>query len=222
MIEIKYIIPIVTLIAGWMLGEVSQVLRKHTEKVQSLNCALSDLLEIRHRLRGAKYIFSLLSKNLNFPPEIVGMLRTEIPDALKIDSDLKRRFNKSLDVLAAYDPFLCFYLRSKDAVGDIDRYLGEQVKAQPILVKFAEEMRSNIEEGILPHLDEAILRTAEHISFLRRLDTENFLKETEELPNSMKEDISRIETTIKDALKQFEDVTNSDSSRADSSIKGRS
>ena len=200
--EMQYILPIATLIAGWMLGEASQVIRKHNEKVQSLNCALSDLLEIRHRLRGNQYIFSWLSKNLNLPPEVISILRTQLPETLKIDSELKVRFNKSLDILAAYDPFLSFYLRSKDAVSEIDEHFGEQVKARPNLGKFTEEMRSHIEEGLLPHIDEAILKTAEQVSFVKRIEAEDHLKETEEPPSFINEVISKVEASIKDALDQ--------------------
>jgi hypothetical protein len=200
--EIQYILPVATLIAGWMLGEASQLIRKHNEKVQSLNCALSDLLEIRHRMRGTQYLVSWFAKNLNFPPEVIGILRTQIPDVLKINSELKIRFNKSLDLLSAYDPFLSFYLRSKDSVNELDHYLIEQVKAQPGLGKFTEEMRAHIDQSLLPHLDEAILKTAEQINFVKRIEAEDYLKQTEEPPPDVLEVISKIETLIKKALAQ--------------------
>lgn len=200
--EIQYILPVATLIAGWILGEASQVIRKHNEKVQSLNCALADLLEIRHRMRGTQYLVSWFSEKLKFPPEIISILRAHTPDVLKINSDLKIRFNKSLDILAAYDPFLSFYLRSKDSVDELDHFLNAQVKAQPDIGKFGEEMRAHIEQSLLPHLDEAILKTAEQINFVKRIEVEDYLKESEEPPPDMLEVIAKIETTMKEALAQ--------------------
>lgn len=198
--EIQYILPIASLIAGWILGEASQVIRKRNDKIQSLNCALSDLLEIRHRLSCSQYIFSFLSKNLNFPAEAIGILRAQLPEIIRIDPNLKIRFNKSLDILASYDPFLSFYLRSKDIINEIDNYFIDQVRAMPDLSLFIEEMREHIEMGLLPHLEEAILKTAEQVSFMKKMEAEEYLKETAEPSPALNEVVSKIEATLKTVL----------------------
>jgi hypothetical protein len=156
----KVWLPLVTLVAGWLLSELAQAVRRRSGRKEPLRQALADLLEVRHDLIGNQFIFSQLSKRFNVSAEALVQLRRIIPTSEQRDPTLKTRFAGALLELAKHDPIHAFRLRGKDVTGLAETILAPVPGATEDLVAFVEQMRRALYQEILPELDRTVLATA--------------------------------------------------------------
>ncbi len=160
------ILPIFTLFIGWLLSESSQYFRRGDARKQVIRRALSDLLEIRHRVMGVQFILNEIEQRIELPKTALIQLRTCLPDSLKVDTKLSDRFNAALDELSSYDPFLAYRLRAKDIIGFIDKFMRlYSSTTESDTAELIYDAHEQLENMLLPHLDEIIKDTAWCIGF---------------------------------------------------------
>src|SRR5690554_6923669 len=112
--EITSLWPVLTLVIGWFLNEISSKRRTNQDQKKAISVAVSDLLEIRHEIIATTESFNTIISSFNIPhkmlPEVFKMLRELDSDS----GDFNKRFNQTVTRVAEFDPIMGFKLRSKD------------------------------------------------------------------------------------------------------------
>jgi hypothetical protein len=114
------IIPIVTLVVGWLLSELSHYRRNRGKDKEVINRALSDLLEIRHVFYVTRFLTKHIAQELKFDKETSGVFshiaNSILSKGLHDPGVLKKRYEDSLTLPAASNPVLAFHLRAKESI----------------------------------------------------------------------------------------------------------
>lgn len=111
------IIPIVSVILGWILNEVSQRFKRNRNQKQAIAKAISELLEIRDDILVMPKFFERYRKKLGLPVEQWLKVRASIYEFLPKNKNMKTKYDEAIDIISEYDPILGYKLRSKDKIG---------------------------------------------------------------------------------------------------------
>lgn len=160
--KLEELMPLFALVLGWLLSEGSNALRRRGSHQEAIRLALTELLELRHRMIGNQFIFSELAKRIQLPPAAVFQLRKALPSPLQNDPSLSARFNSALNEVAKHDPFLAYQLRGKNIVNIIEMMFHPDAVQDDRFAEFAEEMQKGLYGEVLPTLDLIIVKTARH------------------------------------------------------------
>jgi hypothetical protein len=112
--ELTVILPLLTLLVGWLLGEATQRRRELSTDRRSVSRAIADLLEVRHRIYFIKSYVDKVSEKFKIPQEALPVLNSSLESFLPNIESLQKRYNDSVDAVASANPLLGFQLRSKD------------------------------------------------------------------------------------------------------------
>ena len=155
---------IITLLAvalGWLLNELSTLLRLRREDRRAAGPVLTDLLEIRHRLVALDAVVAELGKRFEVPPQgrllLQRFLQTLIPEAPKF----VETYEAAVSTLARVDPIIAFRVRGQPWIAP----LLARLRALAAFDQAGAEFWSAVvEPGVLtllrPGLEELILDVA--------------------------------------------------------------
>ncbi|WP_370230807.1 hypothetical protein [Marinobacter nauticus] len=113
----KALLLLVSAIAGFLVGQANGFFDRRNEKRKAFSRALAELLEIRHRFKGAIYLLRRLGTEVNVPREYLDEIVQGLPDGLLWDPSVSTRYADAVNTLSAYSPLSAYVLRSKDIVG---------------------------------------------------------------------------------------------------------
>lgn len=109
-------IPLVSLMIGWMLNEFSHHIRARKLHKGALGKAVAELLEIWHQMiaisKAMSYVKEMVTTKESITPDMYNKIIGILPDPEAI----KKRYNSAIDIIAESDPILAYQLRSKDIV----------------------------------------------------------------------------------------------------------
>ena len=175
-------IAIGTLVLGWLLSEGSQYLRNRSSRLKATNKALSELLEIRHRVFASQATLNLICEKFNLGPIPRNQIRGIMPTPLKVDETLRQRFNDAVSEIANYDPFLAYRLRGKDILGSIETYFTSQEIDDERYHEISDYQLELLGKDLLPVLDEIILEVAKYLSIISWWRAKQLLSKKAEIP----------------------------------------
>ena len=112
--SIEIILPIITLIIGLFLNELSYIFRSSRENKKEIGLVISFLLDIRHQLNALKIISNELKKYIPNTPELEIQIRNILGNFFPQSDDFNVKFNESINAVSKFNPLLGFRLRSKD------------------------------------------------------------------------------------------------------------
>jgi hypothetical protein len=197
------IIPILTLLLGWFLNSFTPIFEARRENRKALSKAIADLLEIRHRLLAETVVMEQVKKILPVTPLDERAIRGLLLQILPETTDLSKRFDETVTLIASVDPLLGFQLRSKDFITKTGVFFTNlEAKAGSFLPSFT-EYESRISRMAIPHLNEVILHLSWHHGFctwfkLKKLLKRNMSEVPEELETMvgiLKSDIQKQQTS---------------------------
>lgn len=110
----EIILPIITLILGLFLNELSYIFRTSRENKKEVGLVISFLLDIRHQLNALKIISAELKKYIPQTPELEIQIRNILGNFFPQSDDFSQMFNESINSVSKFNPLLGFRLRSKD------------------------------------------------------------------------------------------------------------
>ena len=195
--ELKYIIPVGTLIIGWLLNEVSQSLRTRATDRRAIARALSDLLEIRHQTFGLKAAFDEFGKRFNLPNNFQLILLNYFDNILPSADDLRKKYNETVDAVASADPILGFRLRSKDILNPLLRTLRNLASADPSASNLWPQLEAQLMQLVKSPLDEIIVELAQVHGWRTKLRVRRLLKRPLIEPKEMEEYLANFGSLIK-------------------------
>lgn len=156
------LLPVLTLIFGWLLSEGSHLLRKRGSHKEAVRLALAELLELRHAMIGNRFLFDEIAKHIKLPASAIFQIKNLLPAPLQNDPALADRFDQALSEVAKHNPFLAFRLRGKNIVNVIEMAFHPHTIEDERFAEFAHRTHEDLYEEILPVLDDAIISTARH------------------------------------------------------------
>lgn len=158
--ENQTLLPVVSLLLGWLLSEASQLMRRRSQRVEAINQTMSELLELRNRVHGYRTMYLLLADDFKLPAQQINQAMNHIPEAIRVNQEVSKRFNDAVSNLAKFDPFLAYELRSKDVVGVAHSWLQPDKSEDQSAHDFADQQWRELDKMLFPVLDEAVVRTS--------------------------------------------------------------
>jgi hypothetical protein len=158
------VFPLLGVVVGAVMAGFGQLYKARLERKRVIAMALSDLLEVRHRVVSLNAVLKHLQKYGNLPPVSMPHFRNLLDHLVPLDDKLDARFDGAVTLLAGMDPVFAFDLRSKNLLPQsINKLRLVATTAGEDLAKF-EAFESSLIETLTPKLDEAVLRVAKHHS----------------------------------------------------------
>lgn len=147
--DIDKLLPVLTLVLGWSLSELSHYLRARREKTAALARAISDLLEIRHRMLVTKLVADELKRRFQVPDDAFARLRMFLGIVLPEPHGIHERYDQAVSEIASHDPVLGFQMRSQNAIPQflsaIDSMAAGDVSTKTVLAQVEEHMLASSE-----------------------------------------------------------------------------
>lgn len=169
---------------GWVLGQFGQWLSLRQQRKQALSVALSELLEIRHRVRGESTIYGMMKARIpNLPREAEAGLRVAISQIFPVSEDIPKRYEAAVSMVAKFDPMLAFRLRSQPDVFSARLRMQQMSAADPRSLAIFPQMDDILIAEFSTHLDSLLVELGQ----LRSRKTGRQVKDRLAQPGGSKE-----------------------------------
>lgn len=126
--DIKIILPILTLLLGWILNEFNSYFRGKREDKRNIGLMISFLLEIRQGLIATEFIFKKIKSIEQIPPELEIILKDIFKKLIPSPTNFFDKFEESINLISMFNPYLGYQLRNKNKFYD---YLDSAKKILP-------------------------------------------------------------------------------------------
>lgn len=156
----QIIAPLIGVILGSAISGLGAYFRSRTERKRLIACALSDLLEIRHYFVSIDVILREIKSRTPISQEMAHSFRAQINSIIPMDSNIHKRYEEAVSLLAGIDPVLAFKMRSKNKILDIldvIRTYSASNGASPFQI---EEFETVFRTATTPAMDKAVLELA--------------------------------------------------------------
>jgi hypothetical protein len=171
---------------------------RRNEKRKAYSRALAELLEIRHRFKGAVYMLRRLGFDIDVPREYLDEIVQGLPDGLLWDASVSTRYADAISTLLAYAPLSAYVLKY---------IVGLFVNGSPVSFgsnetshSFAMKNLEIMEKAMVPALEELIEAVSAFLGKKTKKLTQNILDETQEVLPEVKistdELIANVNATI--------------------------
>jgi len=189
--EFKDILPLATLVVGWLLSELSGQFRSRGSVKSTLSKVLSELLEIHHQLCSKKLIVDAIEKRAGLRIDQIPEIQ-EILELVQVDlNEISMRYTDAVTLLSHVDAILAFKLRNKDKITPMISKLRNYGKENTGMEEDINRVIIQIEDSAVSVLEESILAVASKIGIIAHIKARRIIKLKQEL--------------VDDALEQFTD-----------------
>ncbi len=157
--NLEKIVPI-AIFAGLFADWFRLRLARRVEERQHIARAISELLELRHIVRGLQELPKHIQKML--PPEFADRIPKEIwhsIDILKMfpmDDALPKRYKKTVEEIAGFNPFLAFKLRGKERYFDLRNVISQRLSQSPGSPIIASQITNVLDRDYMPVIKEML------------------------------------------------------------------
>src|SRR5437016_3935985 len=177
------LLPYLGVFVGWLLHEISDLIRRSREDRRLAGKVLAELLELRHSLLALRLTLRELRKRLLIPEEAEPLFRTIFsPMIAKLMAELPERYNRAIDSAAGAFPILAFELRSKEKIGLAFDQIRAFASGDAQAVAVISQVEESITEKLVPVLDDLALRLGRLHGLRTWLQVRRKLKKADEVP----------------------------------------
>lgn len=185
--EVSVIFPVIALIIGWLLNELSRYFGLRQERHGAIGQTLSQLLIVRMHMNNVNLLTDFMTTELKIPvtsmPEFKRLYDELIPYSGK---EVEQNMRDSIGVIASYDPLLASVLSINMGVSDMFTKLSYKIEGNEednaIIINFL----STLENKLMPLLNEAILSLAKKHGLLTSFRVKRLMNEEQHIPEEMK------------------------------------
>ena len=186
-------LPLAGVAVGWGLNECSQWFIFRRDERKPIGRALTDLLEVRHRLLAIPKAVELMAAKLNLPADAHAPLKLVLGALFPPDEGLAKRYEESVSLVSGMNPLLAFRLRSQDVVGPLlQRLRTMALQDSPQTVTMFSKMEDYLVRQLSPHLDLLIRELAWEHGWWTWLKTKERLRRPLEIPEEFWEGVSAL------------------------------
>lgn len=197
------LLPIATLLLGWGLGQLDDLIGDQRRKKRAIARALTDLLDLRHSLLQTPRAMEKIGDELGasaeqwerFSPLIFQRYVAPMVDF----GSLRRRYREAVTVLSEHRPVLAYRLRSKDILIDLNRLssLAEEESSSTALT--VARLIQSINSAVREHFEDVITSLAKKHGWRTHRQVREILQKPVELPDEMEPFVEELRSELKDA-----------------------
>ncbi|MBT3067964.1 hypothetical protein [Rhodoferax sp. U11-2br] len=158
------VFPLLGVVVGAAMTGFGQLYKTRQERKRILALALSDLLEVRHRVvtlnAGIRHLQELGKISAADMPHCRNLINQLIPTDAKLDV----RFDEAVTLLAGIDPVFAFELRSKNLFPQFMNGLRLMATGHGDVSVVMDTVENKLIEFATTNFDEAVLRVAKQHS----------------------------------------------------------
>lgn len=199
--EFSVIFPIIALVIGWLLNELSRYFITHYKKHDAIGQTLSSLLTVRSHMAIIQYYSNYITTK-HAPskltvPEYKMLYRKFFP----FNKEAYQNIQDSIVIIASSDPILASELRVNVLSADFFSKLSSIVEGDEREDKLFLDFISNLDDQLLPYIDEIILQLARKHGILTIFRAKHSLSKkihlSKEAENSLTEFLQQLDETRK-------------------------
>jgi hypothetical protein len=158
---LTYVGPLLAVLVGWILHELSDVIRLGRQDRRAAGQVLAELLELRHLYRCLPAVIQEIHRRTPVPPEADALLRTMFSTLLSpMLSSMQKSYKEAVDSIAGRLPLLAFELRGKELVKPVLDQLRSFAAPDPDAAAALSAVEATLDKETLPLLDELALKLA--------------------------------------------------------------
>lgn len=158
--ESQVLFPILTLLIGWVLAQLSVRVGERRQARLATGRVLTDLLEIRFRLLSIAQTLTELKKRLPIPDEALPVLRAVFQQILPVSAGLHERYEHAVLEIAGTDPALAYAMRAQDQVPQLLSWLDLVAAGSPEGAALYSRLEPKLFTAVTDALAERIRRCA--------------------------------------------------------------
>lgn len=159
------VFPLIGVAVGAVLTGFGQLYKARLERRRVIAIALSDLLEVRHRVVTMNAVLMYIQGQANVSSLAMPHLRNLFEQLLPADNKLDGRYNDALTLLAGMDPLFAFELRSKNTMPEfLARMRALATSAGEGIAEY-ESTETALIEVLTPAINQAVLLVAKQHSW---------------------------------------------------------
>lgn len=172
---IDRLLPVVALVLGWFLNEVSQHQRLRRESRAAMGRALAELLEVRHSILVVQEVAAQLRNQLQLPDGLGGELVRALEQVVPL-ADAGGRYDEAVTAIASVDPLLGYRLRSKNLIPTYLRKVRSLAEVDVVDPAVFTEFDRLLTRELLSTLADDILHVARRYGLVTRYHTWRLLR----------------------------------------------
>jgi len=191
--DLKFILSLslvgtlVGVVIGWLLKEISEVLRFRREDRRAIGRVLADLMEIRHRLLGVKKVLDEIIERFKIPPQDQLFAKNLMDTFLPSLQNLSKRYEEGVNAIASKDPMLAFQLHSMGLLGPYISHVSSIASMAEESATIWSQVEAQLIELAKPEYERAILKLSRIHSWRTWLYVRRYIRKPLEIPPEAKE-----------------------------------
>ena len=184
--EVSVIFPVIALIIGWSLNELSRYFGFRQQRHGALGQTLSQLLVIRMHMINIKLFTDILTGDFKMPlssiPEFKRLYSELIPYS---GEEVDQKMRDAIAVIASYDPILASVLSTNIGVSNIFTKLSYKIEGKGESDELFIDYLSSLENKMMPLLDEATLTLARKHGLLTYIRVRLLIRKGQYIPEDI-------------------------------------
>lgn len=182
---IASLIPVGTLLLGWLLNELHRVVAGRKEHVASIRRTLAYLLEVRFQLRILEHLVQEIKCRSPETQSEMPQMRMAFEALLGFGNNLNEKYEEAVEAIAGQDPFLAYELTSRSRISTIFQDWRNMALSSGAAGEELEQMESDLKQLIGPSFDEIIVSIAGNLSWFSKRRVKKILSKPFELSPEM-------------------------------------
>lgn len=177
--------PLLGVVVGALVTGFGNLYKAHVARKKLIAQALSDLLEVRHRVVMMNEVMKKLQTAAVLPGASIPHLRNVFDQCFPMDPKLDERFNEAVTLLAGVDPVLAFNLRSKNLAPVLLKNVRAiAAQTEPDLAGY-ESVERHLIDAMEPSINSAVLSMAKEHSFKVHAQVKAIISDKDSLSDEM-------------------------------------
>ncbi len=193
------IFPVITLVIGWLLNVLYRYFIANYERHGAIGQTLSNLLLIRSHMANIQVFSNYITTRMKPPLPTIPEYKKLYREIFPFYDEAHQKINDSITVIASSDPVLASKLRLNELGVDIFSKLSSKVESYDDEDRLFLDFISNIDDKILPYLDDIILKLAKKHGKLTHFRAKRFMREKIDVTGDM-------DSALKEFQKKLEEL----------------
>jgi len=179
-------IPVLTLVIGWSLNELSRKFGKNSAHKEAIGRALFDLLEIRHRLITVQYLTTTMAENYTIPNEARPHIRKLLEDMIWPLDNISERYEVAVNLIAGKNPIAAFKWASGGQIPALLNKLKSIFREHGIDSAEIYDTEIKLTKILIPKINEIAFELGSMHSMKSASLVENIINSNPDIPDELK------------------------------------
>jgi hypothetical protein len=193
--QLSIILPIVTLVLGWLLNELSRYFVFNYEMHGAIGKTVLNLLEIRNKLKNIQFYSQYITKTLNLPVEAPEM-RLLYKKIFPSNEELYQNIQQSIISIASSNPVLAYQLKENITGLSVFDKVFLLIEGNEEGDRLFANFLASMEYQTLPLIDDSLLQLAKKHGLITYLKTKHQLNTAIKIDPEMEKTLNKFKETM--------------------------